>query len=96
MYSRCTAGARTSTSLNVHFARQNNYCIARGDAVAVRLRPSLYVALWSNLIQTNLIPKFVLPSTLIVAWFYVSKLMGRIMVEFISQPECNIPGQRYN
>ena len=55
-------------------------------------RPSLYVALSSNLIETSLIAiKFVLPSTLIVPWFYASKLMGRIMVEFISQPESNIP-----
>ena len=61
------------------------------------LRRSLYVALSSNLIQTNFIPiKFVLPLTLIVPWFYASKLKGRIMVEFISQPECNVPGQRYN
>ena len=58
------------------------------------VRPNLYVTLSSNLIQTNLIPiKFVLPSTLIAPWFYASKLMGRIMVEFISPPECNIPGQ---
>ena len=48
-------------------------------------RPSLYVALQSNLIQTNLIPnKFAVPSTQIVEWFYALKFNT---VEFNSLPK---------
>ena len=46
------------------------------DRRLTSLRLSLYVALSSNLIQTNLYAiTFVLPSTLIVQWFYASKLI---------------------